>query len=88
MASKIPSLVTELESASVDVDAWSQQDPAVRRKICNTLRKLSVDLDTPGDLADRICYQVNPPFLSIAEVRGLTTIIAYGNRLNPYWSRS
>ena len=37
---------------------WRHQEVALLRKASNNLRKLSVDLEEPGDLIDRSIYQV------------------------------
>ena len=72
MASKILSLVSQLESAykGMPKDEWVLQDPAIRRKSCDTLRKLSAELEDPGDLVDRVVYQVNA---SLAKLFSLLT---------------
>ena len=63
MASEILSLVNQLEVASENIskEDWSQQDPAVRRKACDVLRKASLDLEETGDLVDRFLYSVAKP---------------------------
>ena len=63
MASEILSLVNRLEVASDNLseEEWSKQDPAVRRKACDVLRKTGIDLEETGDLIDRFLYSVAKP---------------------------
>ena len=63
MASEILSLVNRLEVASDNLseEDWKEQDPAVRRRACDVLRKTSIDLEEAGDLVDRFLYSVNKP---------------------------
>lgn len=54
------SLFSELDSICqrIALIEWKDQDVALKRKAANSLRKLSVDLGEPGDLIDRVIYQV------------------------------
>ena len=67
MASRILSLIDELESACNDIpeNGWRHQSPTVRRQACEKLRKLSTDIEDPGDLVDRVVYQVRASPTSI-----------------------
>ena len=60
MAAEILSLVDQLEKAieRVPKDEWERQNPNVRRKACDTIRKLSLDLEAWDDIVDRIIYSV------------------------------
>ena len=60
MASEVLSLLNQLEAAidRVPSDEWDKEDPTTRRKACDTLRKLSLDLEEWGDLVDRVIYSV------------------------------
>ena len=60
MASEVFSLLNQLEAAIAQVpkDEWDAQDPTIKRKSCDTLRKLSLDLEDWGDLVDRVIYSV------------------------------
>lgn len=42
---------------------WKDQDVALKRKASGSLRNLSVDLEEPGDLIDRVIYQVRSHLL-------------------------
>ncbi|MCJ1250148.1 hypothetical protein MMC30_007374 [Trapelia coarctata] len=58
MASEVLSLLNQLEGAidCVPKDEWEKTDPSVRRKACDTLRKLSLDLEAWDDIVDRVIY--------------------------------
>ena len=60
MASEVLSLLSQLEVAidRVTGEEWDKEDPTTRRKACDTLRKLSLDLEEWGDLVDRVIYSV------------------------------
>ena len=60
MALRILSLIDELESAcnTLPENGWHDQSSTVRRRACEKLHKLSTDLEDPGDLVDRVVYQV------------------------------
>ena len=60
MASEVLSLLSQLEVAidRVPGEEWDKEDPTTRRKACDTLRKLSLDLEEWGDLVDRVIYSV------------------------------
>ena len=60
MTTESSSLFDELDSICQRIAKiqWRDQDVALKRKASNNLRKLSVDLEEPGDLIDRIIYQV------------------------------
>lgn len=89
MASRILSLVSQLESAckGMPKDEWDLQDPAIRRETCNTLRRLSAELEDPGDLVDRVVYQVNA-FLAKHYSFADIWLQAYGQRLTSFSSRA
>ena len=60
MATESLSLFGELDSICQRIAQieWRDQDVALKRKASNKLLKLSVDLEEPGDLIDRIVYEV------------------------------
>lgn len=59
------SLFRELDSICQRIAKieWKDQDVALKRKASDSLRNLSVDLEEPGDLIDRVIYQVGPHLL-------------------------
>lgn len=56
------SLFSELDSICQRIAKieWKDQDVALKRKASSSLRKLSVDLEEPGDFIDRVIHQVGP----------------------------
>jgi len=60
MEAEVLSLLSQLDVSidRVPKDEWDQQDPTVRRKACETLRKLCLDLKEWGDLVDCVIYSV------------------------------
>ena len=76
MTTESSSLFDELDSICQRIAKieWRDQDVARKRKASNNLRKLSVDLEEPGDLIDRIIYQVGPHPLVILQCHFSLTV--------------